>query len=407
MGKLPQTPKAKKVIEYAIEEARGLNPHYVDTEHLLLGLLRDQETVAAWVLMNLGLRLDRVRDEVRKVGEKPVPEGVGAGEAKQKTPALDTVGRDLTALARKGKVDMPVGRDEALVAAFAVLGCQERNNLLVVGEPGVGKTHFLRGLALVAQDGPPEWNRRRLVAVDPARLWIAPFGAPRAATLALIREVHKDRDIVLVLDGLALFIDPDRGLASRAVSTLFQAALGLAGLQIIATTTPNYYVNSLSSNDVIASRFQIVHLAPPSAEEMIEVLQSVRVRHEAHHGTRIKDEALKAAVQLSAGCTVRAYPGKAVELLDRACARTRVRALPRPPDLMKIDRQIEQLYQEKDNAVAEQDFEKAAHLRDQADKLKRHKETILRSWQEAMKNNQGVVDAEAVAAIVQRPGWGI
>jgi ATP-dependent Clp protease ATP-binding subunit ClpC len=406
MGHLPQTPRAKKVIEYAIEEARGLNHNYVGTEHLLLGLLREQEGVAAQVLMNLGTNLEGVREEVLKLlGTSTLPRDEKSGicvapaSSKPKTPVLDGFSRDLTDLARQGKLDRPAGWSELYEAAFAVLGCQERNNLLVVGEPGVGKTHFLHGLALQALEGPLPLQQYRLVAVDPTQLCLA----QRKAALALLNEARRDGDIVLVLDDVAAFVDPDRCLVGYAASKLFRGCLGLPGVRMIATATPAYYESVLKTDEVIGPRFQVLRLVPPSAEETIKVLQCVRLRHEAHHGGRIKDEALEAAVQLSACGSERAFPGKAVELLDRACARTRLRSVSRTPDLKELDGQIDQLNLQKEAAIVAQDFEKAAFLRDQGDKLRKCKVTILQAWQEALKDNQGVVDAEAVAAVVQRP----
>ncbi len=402
MGKLPQTPRAKKVIEYAIEEARNLNHNYVGTEHVLLGLVREQEGVASQVLMNLGLKVETLRDEVLKLlGQNMVTQEssfLPAGPSTSKTPALDSFGRDLTDLARLGSLDRPVGWAETFETAFAILTCRERSNLLLVGERGVGKSHFVRGLALAGLEGPEAIRRRRLVALDPTLLCLA----SRKDALAVLNEARRAGDVVLVLDDLAAFIDPDTCLVGIVASKLFRGALGLPGVQVVATTTPGHYEQVLKHDEVIAGRFQVLRLSPASHEETGKILKAVRERHETHHQTRIKDDALEAALRLSACCDERSYPGKAVELLDRACARIRLRTVAHPPNFADIDAQIEQLHQAKERAVADQDFEKAAFLRDQADKLAQGKELLMKSWQEASSQARGVVDAEAVAAVVQR-----
>jgi ATP-dependent Clp protease ATP-binding subunit ClpC len=406
MGTLPQTPRAKKVIEYAIEESRILNHNYVGTEHLLLGLIREEEGVASQVLRNLGLKLEDLREELLNLlGNNQPPEEscrIASGERSssqttQPTPVLNKLGCDLTLLARQGKFDLPVGWATEIEAAFLVLSCRTKTSLLIVGEPGVGKTRFVESLALLALEGPQPMQQHRFVAVHPSPLCLT----PHKSTLWMLNEVRRSGNVVLVLDDLSLFVDPDSCPGGRVVGNLLRTALAWGDISCVATTTPACYEALLRTDEVFRSRFQPIRLPAPSPEATIAILQKVRDRYESHHRTAIKDDSLVAAVRLSAGRRDRAYPAKAVELLDQACARARLRAVTQPPDSREIDAQVEQLDHEKDLAVAEQDFEKAAHLRDQADKLKKRKVQILHAWKEKMRESDAIVDAEAVAAVVE------
>jgi ATP-dependent Clp protease ATP-binding subunit ClpC len=401
MGHLPQTPRAKKVIEYAIEEARNFNHNYVGTEHLLLGLLREEEGVAAQVLMNLGVVLADAREEVlHLLGHNMAteqPSGTGSaepasGSSKSKTPTLDRVSCDLTALARQGKLDLPAGRVAELEAALLVLACRSRNNLLLVGEPGVGKTRLLEGLAVLALKSPEPLPNYRFVAVSPAQLCLT----PEKSTLAILHEAQRAENVVLVLDDLALFLDPARSPGGRVVGNLVRAALAWGGASCVATTTPGFYESILRGDEVFGTHFQPLCLAPPSFDDTLAILRAVADRYATHHRTTIDEGALEAAVRLSAQRTDRAFPAKAIELLDRACARVRLRAATQPAEFKDLDGQIERLNLEKDVAVAEQDFEKAAQLRDRADKVKKRKEALVREWKEQNREASGVVDAEAV-----------
>jgi ATP-dependent Clp protease ATP-binding subunit ClpC len=402
MGNLPQTPRAKMVLSYSVEEARNFNHNYVGTEHLLLGLLREQEGVASQVLMNLGVGLADVREEVLNLlGQSAAadpPTEISSAEMPpvprtSKTPTLDGVACDLTALACKGQIILPAGRVTELEAALRVLACRSRNNLLLIGEPGVGKTRLIEGLAVLALKAPEPLPRHRFVAVSPAQLCLS----PQKTTLAILHEAQRAGDVVLVLDDLALFVDPERSPGGRAVGNLIRAALAWGGAPFVATTTPAFHQSVLRNDEVFGTHFQLLRLEPPSFDETLAILRSVRDRYETHHRTSIRDDALESAVRLSAQRTDRAFPAKAVELLDRACAYVRLRAAAQPAEFREIDEQVSQLNQEKDVAVAEQDFEKAAQCRDRADRLKKRKEALAREWQDKNREASGVVDAEAVA----------
>jgi ATP-dependent Clp protease ATP-binding subunit ClpC len=414
MGKLPQTPRAKKVIEYSIEEARNLNHNYVGTEHLLLGLLREQEGVAAQVLMNLGLKLEDVREEVLNLlGHNMDPNEGGSGgertasKGKSKTPALDSFGRDLTELARQGKLDPVIGRQHEIERVIQVLSRRTKNNPVLLGEAGVGKTAIVEGLAqLVVDSNVPELLRdRRIVVLDLAMMVAGTKyrGQFEERIKAVMNEVRRAKNTILFIDELHTLVGAGGAEGAIDASNVLKPALARGEIQCIGATTLDEYRKYIEKDGALERRFQQIIVNPPSKEETVEILRGLRDRYEAHHRVQIKDEALSAAVELSDRyISGRCLPDKAIDVIDEAGARVRLKAMTRPPDLKEIDAQIEQLNQEKEAAVAEQDFEKAAHLRDQADKLKKKKETITKEWREKSKEIDGVVDEEVIAEVVSK-----
>jgi ATP-dependent Clp protease ATP-binding subunit ClpC len=414
MGKLPQTPRAKKVIEYSIEEARNLNHNYVGTEHLLLGLLREQEGVAAQVLMNLGLKLEDVREEVLNLlGHNMATEESGAGGAgerqankgKSKTPALDSFGRDLTELARQGKLDPVIGRTTEIERVIQVLSRRTKNNPVLLGEAGVGKTAIVEGLAqMVVDSSVPELLRdRRIVVLDLAMMVAGTKyrGQFEERIKAVMNEVRRAKNTILFIDELHTLVGAGGAEGAIDASNVLKPALARGEIQCIGATTLDEYRKYIEKDGALERRFQQIIVNPPSKEETVEILRGLRDRYEAHHRVQITDDALGSAVELSDRyISGRCLPDKAIDVIDEAGARVRLKAMTRPPDLKDIDGQIEQLNQEKEAAVAEQDFEKAAHLRDQADKLKKKKETVTREWREKSKEIDGVVDEEVVREVV-------
>ncbi len=419
MGKLPQTPRAKKVIEYSIEEARNLNHNYVGTEHLLLGLLREQEGVAAQVLMNLGLKLEDVREEVLNLlghnmdsGESGGGGGGGGGErtaskSKSKTPALDSFGRDLTELARQGKLDPVIGRQNEIERVIQVLSRRTKNNPVLLGEAGVGKTAIVEGLAqLVVDSNVPELLRdRRIVVLDLAMMVAGTKyrGQFEERIKAVMNEVRRAKNTILFIDELHTLVGAGGAEGAIDASNVLKPALARGEIQCIGATTLDEYRKYIEKDGALERRFQQIIVNPPSKDETVEILRGLRDRYEAHHRVQIKDEALGAAVELSDRyISGRCLPDKAIDVIDESGARVRLKAMTRPPDLKELDTEIERLNQEKEAAVAEQDFEKAAHLRDQADKLKKKKEGITREWREKSKEIDGVVDEEVIAEVVSK-----
>jgi ATP-dependent Clp protease ATP-binding subunit ClpC len=418
MGKLPHTPRAKKVIEYSIEEARNLGHNYVGTEHLLLGLLREQEGVAAQVLMNLGLKLEDVREEVlnllghnMETGESGSGGG-GGGErtskqGKSKTPALDSFGRDLTELARQGKLDPVIGRATEIERVIQILSRRQKNNPVLLGEAGVGKTAIVEGLAqaIVDSNVPDLLRDRRIVVLDLAMMVAGTKyrGQFEERIKAVMNEVRRAKNTILFIDELHTLVGAGGAEGAIDASNVLKPALARGEIQCIGATTLDEYRKYIEKDAALARRFQEIIVNPPSRDETVEILKGLRDRYESHHKVQIRDSALTSAVELSDRyISGRCLPDKAIDVIDEAGARVRLKGMTRPPDLKDIDEQIERLNKEKEDAVSEQDFEKAAHLRDQADKLKKKKEQVTRDWRDKAKENEGVVDDEVIAEVVSK-----
>ncbi|OYW18975.1 MAG: NDP-hexose 4-ketoreductase, partial [Planctomycetales bacterium 12-60-4] len=423
MGKLPQTPRAKKVIEYAMEEARNLNHNYVGTEHLLLGLIREQEGVAAQVLMNLGLKLEDVREEVLNLlghgaeGSEGTSERGGAAGGsggsgqtksnKSKTPALDSFGRDLTELARQGKLDPVIGRENEIERVVQILCRRQKNNPVLLGEAGVGKTAIVEGFAQMVVDGSvPELLRdKRIVVLDLAMMVAGTKyrGQFEERIKAVMNEVKRARNTILFIDELHTLVGAGGAEGAIDASNVLKPALSRGELQCIGATTLDEYRKYIEKDGALERRFQTVIVEPPSASQTVEILKGLRERYEQHHRVQITDDALEKAVELSTRyITARCLPDKAIDVIDESGARVRLKSMVRPPDLKDLEEEIERLNQQKEEAVANQDFERAASLRDSADKLKRKKENLTRDWREKSKETDGVVDAEVIAEVVSK-----
>jgi ATP-dependent Clp protease ATP-binding subunit ClpC len=426
MGKLPQTPRAKKVIEYSMEEARNLNHNYVGTEHILLGLLREQEGVAAQVLMNLGLKLEEVREEVLNLLGHGVegPEatergGLGSGgsgggsggetqrSGKSKTPALDSFGRDLTELARQGKLDPVIGRTKEIERTMQVLGRRTKNNPVLLGEAGVGKTAIVEGFAqkVVEGDVPELLMDRRIVVLDLAMMVAGTKyrGQFEERIKAVMNEVRRAKNTILFIDELHTLVGAGGAEGAIDASNVLKPALSRGEIQCIGATTLDEYRKYIEKDSALDRRFQVVMVEPSTKGETVEILKGLRDRYEQHHHVQITDDAVEAAVELSSRyITGRCLPDKAIDVIDEAGARVHLKSMTRPPDLKEIDEEVEKLNKEKEEAVANQDFEKAAALRDQADKLKKKKQTITHEWREKSRETDGVVDEEVIAEVVSK-----
>ncbi len=424
IGKLPQTPRAKKVIEYSMEEARNLNHNYVGTEHILLGLLREQEGVAAQVLMNLGMKLEDVREEVlnllghgmesAEVGERGGREGTGGAEpgqpakgGKSKTPALDSFGRDLTELARQGKLDPVIGREREIERATQVLCRRTKNNPVLLGEAGVGKTAIVEGFAQRVINGevPEILADKRIVVLDLAMMVAGTKyrGQFEERIKAVMNEVRRARNTILFIDELHTLVGAGGAEGAIDAANVLKPALARGEIQCIGATTLDEYRKYIEKDNALARRFQEIMVEPTGKTETIQILKGLKDRYEEHHRVQITDDAIVAAVEMSERyITARCLPDKAIDVIDEAGARVRLRTMSKPPDLKDIDDEVERLNKEKEDAVANQDFEKAASLRDQADKLRRKKEQITRDWREKSRETDGVVDEEVVAEVVSK-----
>src|SRR6478672_27018 len=413
MGRLPHTPRAKKVIEYSIEEARNLGHNYVGTEHLLLGLLREQEGVAAQVLMNLGLKLEDVREEVLNLlGHNMATEESGSGErtankGKSKTPALDSFGRDLTELARQGKLDPVIGRQNEIERVIQILSRRTKNNPVLLGEAGVGKTAIVEGLAqLVVDSNVPELLRdRRIVVLDLAMMVAGTKyrGQFEERIKAVMNEVRRAKNVILFIDELHTLVGAGGAEGAIDASNVLKPALSRGEIQCIGATTFDEYRKYIEKDAALARRFQPITVDPPSKEDAIEILKGLRDRYEAHHRVQILDAALVSAVEMSDRyITGRALPDKAIDVIDEAGARIRLRSMTKPPNLAEIEEQIERLSIQKDEAVKNAEYEEAAKLRDQAEGLRAKKEEMQRAWRDRSKEIDGVVDEEVIAEVVSK-----
>jgi ATP-dependent Clp protease ATP-binding subunit ClpC len=416
MGKLPQTPRAKKVIEYAIEEARALNHNYVGTEHILLGLLRESEGIAAQVLMNLGLKLEDVRQEVlnllgagvedapNDLGLKMPPGAVGR-KAKSKTPALDSFGRDLTQLAINNELDPVIGRTREIERLIQILCRRTKNNPVLLGEAGVGKTAIVEGLSqqIINKQVPEILKEKRIVVLDLAMMVAGTKyrGQFEERIKAVINEVRRAANVILFVDELHTLVGAGGAEGAIDASNVLKPSLARGEVQCIGATTLDEYRKYIEKDGALERRFQTIIVEPPSKEETFEILRGLQSRYEAHHRVRFTNEALFQAVELSTRyITGRCLPDKAIDVVDEAGARVRLKNMTPPPDVTKIEGRIEQLQREKDEAVRGADYERAASLRDEAQQLLEEKAQLQKKWYEQNKETTGLVDTEIIAEVV-------
>jgi len=421
MGKLPQTPRAKKVIEFAIEEARSLNHNYVGTEHLLLGLLREHDGVAAQVLMNLGLKLEEVREEVLNLlgagmdSEEADAAGVGgpSGSSREgrkgqsKTPALDSFGRDLTELAREDQLDPVIGREKEIERVLQILCRRSKNNPVLLGEAGVGKTAIVEGLAqrIVGNDVPELLQDRRLVVLDLAMMVAGTKyrGQFEERIKAVMNEVRRAKNVILFIDELHTLVGAGGAEGAIDASNVLKPALSRGEIQCIGATTFDEYRKYIEKDAALVRRFQPITVEPPTDTQTVEILRGLRERYEKHHRVRITDEALESAVELSGRyITGRVQPDKAIDVIDEAGAAVRLKSMTKPPNLAEIEEKIERLSIEKDEAVKAADYELAAELRDKAEQLRKEKEQVQKDWREKAAEVDGMVDEDVIGEVVSK-----
>jgi ATP-dependent Clp protease ATP-binding subunit ClpC len=432
MGQLPFTPRAKKVLELSMEEASQLNHNYIGTEHLLLGLIREDEGIAAQVMRNLGVKLEEVREEVLEFlgasdnSNNSGSSGGGGGgnsddeddsssssapaaNSKSKTPALDSFGRDLTELAREGKLDPVIGREGEIERVIQILSRRTKNNPVLLGEPGVGKTAIVEGLAqnIVRGTVPEILRRKRLVVLDLAMMVAGTKyrGQFEERIKAVMTEVRRAKDVILFIDELHTLVGAGGAEGAIDASNVLKPALSRGEVQCVGATTLDEYRKYIEKDGALERRFQTVNVEPPNPTQAVQILKGLRDKYEAHHRVTYTDDALQAAVDMSTRYIQgRFLPDKAIDVIDEAGARVRIRSMTPPPDLQDMDKEISRLNKEKEEAVASQDFERAADLRDQAYKLQRKKEQIQKEWREreASVEHGGRVDEDVIAETVSK-----
>jgi ATP-dependent Clp protease ATP-binding subunit ClpC len=400
------TPRAKRVIELAFEEARQLNHNYIGTEHLLLGLIREGEGVAARVLTNLGVDPAKVRVQTTSLlgaeGQPSPPKG------KSKTPTLDAYGRDLTQLARDNKLDPVIGRASEIERVIQILSRRTKNNPALIGEPGVGKTAIAEGLAqrVIKGDIPEPLRDKRVITLDLAGLvagtkYRGEFEERMKRVMDEIRGAAGE--IILFIDELHTLVGAGAAEGAIDASNIIKPALARGELQCIGATTLNEFRKHIEKDSALERRFQPVMVGEPSVEETVEILKGLRDRYEAHHKVEITDEALSAAARLGDRyITDRFLPDKAVDLIDEAASRVRLQAGMPPQEIRDVDAQLRKLVAEKEAVVKAQEFDKAAELRDREEKLRLEKARLEQEWQEkrAQSDTISKVTEEDIAHIV-------
>jgi len=408
-GDIPFTPKAKKVIELAMDEARSLGHNYIGTEHLLLGLIREGEGVASQVLLNLGLDLTKVRSEVMALlgSGAPSQSAPSSPSYKTKTPALDAFGRDLTALARENKLDPVIGRGDEIERVIQILSRRRKNNPVLLGEAGVGKTAIVEGLAhlIVSGDVPEVLRDKRVITLDLA-LMVAGTkyrGQFEERIKAVMDEIKRSENVIIFIDELHTLVGAGGAEGAIDASNILKPALSRGEIQCVGATTLDEYRKYIEKDAALERRFQTIFVEQPTVEETIEILKGLRDKYEAHHRVKILDEALEAAAKLSDRyITGRFMPDKAIDLMDEAGSRVRLSVMTTPKEVKEQEEKIETLRKEKESAIKGQDFEKAASLRDQEREAKQRLEKMRQDWKERKMESNPQVTAEDIATIVSK-----
>jgi len=424
VGNVPFTPRVKKVLALAGSEARALNHAYVGTEHILLGVLREGEGVASRVLKNLGIDLDKARIEVMKeldpnydpnmdMGPEPMEAepkqqaATAGGPRDSKTPALSTFGRDLTELATKNQLDPVIGRQSEIERVTQILCRRTKNNPVLLGEAGVGKTAIVEGLAqAIAHNEVPELLRdKRVVTLDLA-LMVAGTkyrGQFEERIKAVMDEIKRSKNVILFIDELHTIVGAGSAEGAMDASNIIKPALSRGELQCIGATTLAEYRKFIEKDSALERRFQSVKVREPTVEETVEILKGLRSRYEEHHHAKITDEALRdAAVLASRYVTDRFLPDKAIDLIDEAGARARIGAMTRPPEVKEQEHRIEEIRKQKEEAIRAQHFEEAASFRDQERQAREEMEKTLEAWRKSRDETVVTVTGEDIMVIVSK-----
>jgi ATP-dependent Clp protease ATP-binding subunit ClpC len=400
------TPRAKKVIELSMDEARKLGHSYVGTEHILLGLIREGEGVAARVLNNLGVSLNKARQQVLQLlGSNESGGHQGGSAVSANTPTLDSLARDLTAIAREGSLDPVIGRSKEIQRVIEVLSRRTKNNPVLIGEPGVGKTAIAEGLAqqIVHNEVPEILRDKRVMTLDMGTVVAGTKyrGEFEDRLKKVMDEIRQAGNIILFIDELHTLIGAGGAEGAIDASNILKPSLARGELQCIGATTLDEYRKYIEKDAALERRFQPITVDEPTAEESVQILKGLRDRYEAHHRVSITDEAIDAAVKLSDRyISDRFLPDKAIDLIDEAGSKVRLRSYTTPPNLKELEVKLEEVRKEKDAAVQSQEFEKAASLRDSEQRLREQLEETKKTWKEKQGKENTEVTVEDIASVV-------
>jgi len=408
LGEIGLTPRAKKVIELAVDEARRLNHHYIGTEHLLLGLVREGEGIAAGVLESLGVNLERVRAETTRILSQSMPQGQQAGtggRSQTRTPTVDQLGMDLTSAARAGKLDPVIGRHKEIERVIQILSRRTKNNPVLIGEPGVGKTAIAEGLAqrIIAGDVPETLQGKRLLTLDIGSLVAGTKyrGEFEERLKKVIEEIKSSGNCVLFIDELHMLVGAGAAEGAVDAANILKPSLARGELQCVGATTLDEYRKHIERDAALERRFQPVRVEEPSVEETVEILKGIKEKYEEHHKLTITHEALVASAELASRYVAdRFLPDKAIDLVDEAASRVRIRRSSTPPSLKEAMRGLDALRKEKDTAISAQEYERAAQLRDQEVKLQSKIEKMEEGWEVEQENAKPEVTDEDIAEVV-------
>jgi ATP-dependent Clp protease ATP-binding subunit ClpC len=402
IGDIPFTSRAKKVLEYSVEEARSMGHTYIGTEHILLGLMREKDGIGARVLVNFGVNYADVREQTISLLREPsaTPE-----KQQSKTPALDEFGRDLTEMAIKSKLDPVIGRDKEIERVIQILARRTKNNPVLIGEPGVGKTAIVEGLAqrIVNREVPQLLYDKRVISLDLGSVIAGTKyrGQFEQRLKAIMKEITTAQNVILFIDEIHTLVGAGAAEGSVDASNMLKPALSRGEIQCIGATTLDEYRRYIEKNGALERRFQPIIVHPPGVEEALEIIRGLKTEYEAHHKAHITDEALIAAVKLADRyITDRFLPDKAIDVMDEAGSRVHLRKVTLPPDIRELQKKIDQIVLDKRDRIERQEFEKAVELRDKEEELRLEIDHMREQWEKKQDTVRPMVTEEDVAQVV-------